>query len=144
MCKRTLYHAFILSNFNDFLEHVVFVEKLKPQTGKSPITKTPYEDLLACSKLPSLNIRRLRNFAIKIYKITNKHPHSYIHLQISQHSRSRHTTNKSHKISKKKKPVSVRSEFPTISLQNKNCLLRVQQIICILIKTTKISGIVNL
>ena len=80
--KLTIYYSFIISNFN----YCPLVWHFCGETNTKKIEKiqeralrfiyneytSSYEDLLCKSKLPSLKVRRLRTFALEVFKIVNK------------------------------------------------------------------------
>lgn len=80
--KLTIYYSFIMSNFN----YCPLVWHFCGETNTKKIEKiqeralrfiyneytSSYEDLLCKSKLPSLKVRRLRTFALEVFKIVNK------------------------------------------------------------------------
>ena len=80
--KLTIYYSFIMSNFN----YCPLVWHFCGETNNKKIEKiqeralrfiyneytSSYEDLLCKSKLPSLKVRRLRTFALEVFKIVNK------------------------------------------------------------------------
>ena len=80
--KLTIYYFFIMSNFN----YCPLVWHFCGETNTKKIEKiqeralrfiyneytSRYEDLLCKSKLPSLKVRRLRTFALEVFKIINK------------------------------------------------------------------------
>jgi hypothetical protein len=80
--KLTIYHSFILSNFNYCLVTWHFcgetntkkIEKIQERALRFIYNEytSSYEDLLCKSKLPSLKVRRLRTFALEVFKIVNK------------------------------------------------------------------------
>ena len=87
--KLTIYHSFILSNFNYCLVIWHFcseantkkMEKIQERALKFIYNEnhSTYEELLAKSKLPSLKIRRIRSIAIETFKIINKETPQYLH-----------------------------------------------------------------
>lgn len=86
--KMTIYHSFILSNFNycpltwHFCGEVNTkkIEKIQERALRFIYNdySSSYDDLLIKSKLPSLKIRRLRSIAIETYKIINKETPTYL------------------------------------------------------------------
>ena len=87
--KLTIYHSFILSNFNccPVICHFCSeantkkMEKIQERALKFIYNEnhSTYEELLAKSKLPSLKIRRIRSIAIETFKIINKETPQYLH-----------------------------------------------------------------
>ena len=87
--KLTIYHSFILSNFNycPVIWHFCSeantkkMEKIQERALKFIYNEnhSTYEELLAKSKLPSLKIRRIRTIAIETFKIINKETPQYLH-----------------------------------------------------------------
>ena len=87
--KLTIYHSFILSNFNycPVIWHFCSeantkqMEKIQERALKFIYREnhSTYEELLAKSKLPSLQIRRIRTIAIETFKIINKETPQYLH-----------------------------------------------------------------
>ena len=87
--KLTIYHSFILSNFNycPVIWHFCSeantkkMEKIQERALKFIYNEnhSTYEKLLAKSKLPSLKIRRIRTIAIETFKIINKETPQYLH-----------------------------------------------------------------
>jgi hypothetical protein len=86
--KMTIYHSFILSNFNycpltwHFCGEVNTkkIEKIQERALRFIYNdySSSYDDLLIKSKLPSLKIRRQRSIAIETYKIINKETPTYL------------------------------------------------------------------
>jgi hypothetical protein len=80
--KLTIYHSFILSNFNycPVIWHFCSeantkkMGKIQERALKFIYNEnhSTYEELLAKSKLPSLKIRRIRTIAIETFRIINK------------------------------------------------------------------------
>ena len=87
--KLTIYHSFILSNFNycPVIWHFCSeantkkMEKIQAKALKFIYNEnhSTYEELLAKSKLPSLKIRRIRTIAIETFKIINKETPQYLY-----------------------------------------------------------------
>ena len=86
--KLTIYHSFILSNFNycPVIWHFCSeantkkMEKIQERALQFIYNEnhSTYEELLAKSKLPSLKIRRIRTIAIETFKIINKETPQYL------------------------------------------------------------------
>jgi len=86
--KLTIYHSFILSNFNycPVSCHVCSEANTKKmETIQERALKfiynenhSTYEELLAKSKLPSLKIRGMRTISIETFKIINKETPQYL------------------------------------------------------------------
>ena len=80
--KLTIYHSFIMSNFNycPLVWHFCGetntkkIEKIQERAPRFIYNEytSSYEDPLCKSKLPSLKVRRLRTFALEVFKIANK------------------------------------------------------------------------
>ncbi|CAM1330052.1 Uncharacterised protein r2_g3912 [Pycnogonum litorale] len=91
--KLTIYHSFILSNFNycpvtwHFCseQNSKKMEKIQERALKFIYDDcdSSYESLLEKSKLPSLKIRRIRAIALEAFKIINKQSPLYLHDLIS-------------------------------------------------------------
>ena len=89
LCKLTIYYPFILSNFNFCPLSWHFcskantnkIEKIQERSLRFIYENysLPYEELLKISKMPTLQIRRLRTMAIETFKIINKDSPSYLH-----------------------------------------------------------------
>ena len=87
--KLTIYHSFILSNFNycPVICHFCSeantkkMEKIQERALKFIYNEnhSTYEELLAKSKLPSLKIRRIHTIAIETFKNINKETPQYLH-----------------------------------------------------------------
>jgi hypothetical protein len=87
--KLTIYHSFILSNFNycPVIWHFCSeantkkMENIQERALKFIYNENhfTYEELLVKSKLPSLKIRRIRTIAIETFKIINKETPQYLH-----------------------------------------------------------------
>jgi hypothetical protein len=90
--KLTIYHSFILSNFNycpviwHFCSEAITkkIEKIQERALKFIYNEnhSTYEELLAKSKLPSLKIRRIRTIDIETFKIINKETPQYLRYMI--------------------------------------------------------------
>jgi hypothetical protein len=80
--KLTIYYSFIMSNFNycplvwHFCgeKNTKQIDKIQERALRFIYNEytSSYEDLLCKSKLPSLKVRRLRTFALEVFKIVNK------------------------------------------------------------------------
>ena len=76
--KLTIYCSFIMSNFNYWHfcgeTNTKKIEKIQERALRFIYNEytSSYEDLLCKSKLPSLKVRRLRTFALEVFKIVNK------------------------------------------------------------------------
>ena len=80
--KLTIYHSFILSNFNfcPLSRHFCSeantnkIEKIQERALRFIYNdyNSTYENLLIVSKLPTLKVRRLRTMAIEVYKILHQ------------------------------------------------------------------------
>ena len=87
--KLTIYHSFILSNFNfcplswHFCNEANTnkIEKIQERALRFIYNdyNSTYENLLIVSKLPTLKVRRLRTMAIEVYKIIHQESPSYLH-----------------------------------------------------------------
>jgi hypothetical protein len=87
--KLTIYHSFILSNFNfcplswHFCSEANTnkIEKIQERALRFIYNdyNSTYENLLIVSKLPTLKVRRLRTMAIEGYKILHKKSPPYLH-----------------------------------------------------------------
>jgi hypothetical protein len=87
--KLTIYHSFILSNFNfcplswHFCSEANTnqIEKIQERAPRFIYNdhNSTYESLLIVSKLPTLKVRRLRTMAIEVYKILHQERPSYLH-----------------------------------------------------------------
>ena len=85
--KLTIYHSFILSNFNfcplswHFCSEANTnkIEKIQERALRFIYNdyNSTYENLLIVSKLPTLKVRRLRTMAIEVYKILHQESPSY-------------------------------------------------------------------
>jgi len=98
--RLTIYHSFILSNFNycpatwHFCneQNTQKMEKIQERALKFIYDdhESSYEALLTKSKLPSLKIRRIRYIALETFKIINKQSPVYLHdlIEIKQNNYS--------------------------------------------------------
>ena len=87
--KLTIYHSFILSNFNfcsltwHFCSesNTAKIEKIQERALRFIYQdyNSTYDDLLLKSKMPSLKIRRLRTMAIEVFRTINKENPIYLH-----------------------------------------------------------------
>ena len=87
--RLTIYYSFIMSNFNycPVIWHFCGecntrkIEKIQERALRFIYEDycSTYEQLLIKSKLPSLEIRRIRMIAIEVYKIINKQCPLYLH-----------------------------------------------------------------
>ena len=88
LCKLSIYYSFIMSNFNfcslawHFCseKNTVKIEKIQERALRFIYSdyKSPYENLLSRSKLPSLRIRRVRSMAIQMFQIINNQSPVYL------------------------------------------------------------------
>lgn len=89
LCRLTIYHTFILSNFNycPVIWHFCSeknsqkIEKIQERALRFVYEdySSSYDTLLEKSKLPSLKVRRLRCIAVETFKIINKNSPNYLH-----------------------------------------------------------------
>lgn len=98
--RLTIYHSFILSNFNycpvtwHFCSEINSkkMEKIQERALRFIYEdkSSTYDELLIKSKLPSLKIRRIRSIALETFKIINKQSPLYLHdlIEIKQHKYS--------------------------------------------------------
>jgi hypothetical protein len=87
--KLTIFHTFILSNFNfcplawHFCTEKNFKKIEKVQEGALRFVyedhNSSYDNLLKKAKVPSLQIRRMRTMALETFKIMNKLSPSCLH-----------------------------------------------------------------
>ena len=87
--KLTIYHSFILSNFNfcplswHFCSEANTnkIENIQERALRFIYNdyNSTYENLLIVSKLPTLKVRILRTMAIEVYKILHQESPSYLH-----------------------------------------------------------------
>ena len=91
--KLTIYHSFIVSNFNycplswHFCGegNLIKLEKIQERALRFVYDDhtSSYEILIQRSKLPELHVRRLRTMALETYKILNKQGPTYLHDLVS-------------------------------------------------------------
>ena len=97
LSKLTIYHSFIMSNFNfcPLVWHFCGetntkkIEKIQERALRFIYNdfENSYDTLLIKSKLPSLKIRRMRSIALETFNILNKNGPSYLHdLVTKKHS----------------------------------------------------------
>ena len=98
--KLTIFHTFILSNFNfcplawHFCtdKYSKKLEKVQERALRFVYEdyNSSYEEILQKAKVPSLQIRRMRTMALKTYKIINKLApvclHDLVHMKNSKYS----------------------------------------------------------
>ena len=87
--KLTIYHSFIMSNFNfcsltwHFCSeaNTTKIEKVQERALRFIYQdhNSTYEDLLIKSKMPSLKVRRLRTMAIEVFRTVNHENPVYLH-----------------------------------------------------------------
>jgi hypothetical protein len=87
--KLTIYHSFILSNFNYCplawhfcsIANTKKIEKIQERALRFVYLDytSSYESLLQQSKLPSLHVRRLRQLALETFKLFHKQAPIYLH-----------------------------------------------------------------
>ena len=87
--RLTIYHSFILSNFNfcplswHFYSEANTnkIENIQERALRFIYNdyNSTYENLLIVSKLPTLKVRRLRIMAIEVYNILHQESPSYLH-----------------------------------------------------------------